>query len=100
MDDVRPERVDLQKILAQGFDFSPPDLLDEVLLTVEVGRFDFIEIRQDEPAHARSGQGHRDGRTQASCSGYPDDAPAQNGQNPGIMLGKKRFRQVDHGPPT
>jgi hypothetical protein len=65
--------MDASNIFGQGFDFHPGHLIAEILLTVEIGGFDPVEIGDEELAESRSGQGDRDIGAQSAGPGDSDD---------------------------
>jgi hypothetical protein len=65
-------RVDTCQGIAQRVDFWQADLVDKLLLPVEVGRLDDIEVGDDHVADADSGQGDGNRRAEAADPGNAD----------------------------
>ena len=65
-------RIDTGQGVFEGLGLWLPKLVDKVLLAVEVGRFNDIEVDQDQSADPASGQCHRYRRAESAEAGDAD----------------------------
>jgi hypothetical protein len=86
---VLRERVDRPQVLAQGIHLPAADLPDEVLLPVQVGCLDAVEVGDDEPAHPRPGQRDGDVGAQPAGAGDAHGARSECGEHLRVVFGEE-----------
>ena len=82
--------IDPRQVRAQRLDLGQADLVDEVLLAVEVGGLDDVEVGDDELADAAAGEGDGDARTEAAGAGDADDGALEPGVDAGGVAGDEQ----------
>ena len=65
-------RVDTCQCVTKGIDLWQSDLVNKVLLPIQVGRLDEIEVGNNQVAYASPGQRNRYGRAKAADTGNAD----------------------------